>query len=650
MSRTKKFEDSDSNPIYSRIGRRIILIMVLLSGIVTLLGTTIQLYWDYNREFNGVEQRQQEIKSVHAELLAASLWSYDLVLLQQKLEGLVNLPKVNYLEIRSGSYTFTAGKKVTKYPIHAEFVLQYQPQVDAPIEALGSLYMESNGDEIYSYLLRQFLVTLVINAIKTTIVCYLILMVFHKNVNRRIFAVATYLRKFNPRHPSDPLKLAYHPWVMEQDDELNWLADETNKITGNIRTLYNNIRFEQERFVDFANVSSDWLWETDEIGRLVFVSEAMQKALNIDIHQHPFINDVDGIHDAYSLIYHLSKQEDFSMCEVNLEIDGQHFYMIFQGMSVLKNNKFKGYRGSSIDVTALKDAQFRLEDLNQNLEIKVAERTCDLERSMQCLEETQEQLVESEKLAALGGLVAGVAHEVNTPLGIAVTASSLIKESCNELNNAFTSQTLTSLQFEQIMQQMNQASVLLEDNLNRGAKLIRDFKQTAVDQVSESRSQFNVKQSLDALIASIHPETRKVPVTPCLDGDPSITMNSLPGVLTQVVSNLILNSVNHAFYEKQDAEITLNFHVEGDFIIFIYRDNGCGVDRTLHQKIFEPFFTSKRGQGGSGLGLNLVFNLIHQKLAGQLSFESELGSGVTFTFSLPRNLPMNDEKQMSPKP
>ncbi|MBW3697947.1 ATP-binding protein [Vibrio sp. T187] len=639
MSRTKKFEDSDSNPIYSRIGRRIILIMVMLSGMVTLLGTTFQLYWDYNREFDSVEQRQQEIESVHAELLAASLWSYDLVLLQQKLEGLVNLPKVNYLEIRSGSYTFSAGEKVDNYPINAEFALQYHSQIDDEMEVLGSLYMESNGEEIYSYLLRQFLITLAINAIKTTIVCYLILMVFHKSVNRRIFSVATYLRKFNPRHPSQPLELPYHPWVMERDDELNWLADETNKITSNIRLLYNNIRFEQERFVDFANVSSDWLWETDEIGRLVFVSEAMEKTLNIDIHQHPFIKDIEGLGNSYDLLSKFSKQEDFSMCEVNIETDGQRNYMFFQGMSVFDGDKFQGFRGSSIDVTALKQAQFGLEDLNQNLEKKVTERTRDLEQSMQRLEEAQGQLIESEKLAALGGLVAGVAHEVNTPLGIAVTASSLIKEACNELNTAFNSQTLTSQQFAQLMEQMSEASALLEDNLNRGAKLIRDFKQTAVDQVSESRSQFNVSQTLDALIASIHPETRKVPVTPILHGDAGITMNSLPGVLTQVVSNLILNSVNHAFSEQSQAEISLSFKAEGEDIVFVYRDNGCGVDKALHQKIFEPFFTSKRGHGGSGLGLNLVFNLIHQKLAGQLSFESELGEGVTFTFTIPQKLP-----------
>jgi len=639
MSRTKKFEDSDSNPVYSRIGRRIILIMVLLSGMVTLLGTTIQLYWDYNREFNSVEQRQQELESVHAELLAASLWSYDLVLLQQKLEGLINLPKVNYLEIRSGSYKFSAGEKVEQYPINAEFPLEYHSQIDDEVEVLGVLYMESSGEEIYTYLIRQFLITLTINAIKTTIVCYLILMVFHKSVNRRIFAVATYLRKYNPRHPSRPLNLPYQPWVMEKDDELNWLADETNKITSNISLLYNNIRFEQERFADFAGVSSDWLWETDEIGRFVFVSETMQQTLKINIEKHPFIKDVAGLGNAYELHSLFSKQKDFSMCEVIIETGEQRKYMFFQGMSVIdEDNKFKGFRGSSIDVTALKQAQHGLEDLNQNLEKKVTERTLDLEQSMQRLEEAQGQLIESEKLAALGGLVAGVAHEVNTPLGIAVTASSLIKESCHELNNAFNSQTLTSQQFSHIMEQMGQASELLEDNLNRGAKLIRDFKQTAVDQVSESRCQFNVSQTLHALIASLHPETRKVPVAPKLEGNASITMNSLPGVLTQVVSNLVLNSVNHAFSEQSSAQISLSFSLVDENVVFVYKDNGCGVDKSLHQKIFEPFFTSRRGEGGSGLGLNLVFNLIHQKLAGQLSFESELGEGVTFTFTIPQKL------------
>ncbi|MEF1174942.1 ATP-binding protein, partial [Vibrio sinaloensis] len=165
-----------------------------------------------------------------------------------------------------------------------------------------------------------------------------------------------------------------------------------------------------------------------------------------------------------------------------------------------------------------------------------------------------------------------------------------------------------------------------------------------VDQVSESRSQFRIHHVLDALIASLHPETRKVPVDPILSGDQQLQMNSLPGVLTQVISNLILNSVNHAFEQQETAQIDIHYYQQGDDIIFEYKDNGCGVDKSLHQKIFEPFYTSKRGTGGSGLGLNLVFNLVSQKLKGELSFDSEVGKGVQMIITLPKDLPYEPDE------
>ncbi len=145
--------------------------------------------------------------------------------------------------------------------------------------------------------------------------------------------------------------------------------------------------------------------------------------------------------------------------------------------------------------------------MNQDLEHQVANRTQGLALSLTRLQETQTQLIESEKLATLGGLVAGVAHEVNTPLGIAVTATSVIQETRESLLNAFNQQTLTSQQFAELMERMTQSTLMLETNLNRAARLFRDFKQISVDQVSESRSQFHVKQVLAALMASLHSET-----------------------------------------------------------------------------------------------------------------------------------------------
>ncbi|MFV0448039.1 MAG: sensor histidine kinase, partial [Vibrio sp.] len=162
--------------------------------------------------------------------------------------------------------------------------------------------------------------------------------------------------------------------------------------------------------------------------------------------------------------------------------------------------------------------------------------------------------------------------------------------------------------------------------------------QTAVDQVSEQRSQFRIHQVIEALIARLHSETRKIPVEPQIQGDKQLMMTSLPGVLTQILTNLIMNSVNHAFKETLQANIIIDFYEQGDNIVLEYKDNGCGVAKELHQTIFEPFFTTKRGVGGSGLGLNLVFNLLKKKLNGELVFKSEIGQGVYYTITMPKVL------------
>ncbi|EJN6828238.1 ATP-binding protein [Vibrio cidicii] len=641
MSKVQQYEESIHNPLFSRIGRRIVLIMIIISGVITLFTTLLQLYWDYDKEFNDVEQRHYEIQSVHAGLLSASLWSFDMVLLQERLDGLVNLPKIDFLEIRSDDYVFSAGHKVEQRAIGSRFPLIYQNPLDGTSQTIGTIYVESDAGQIYQQLIRQFLMTLTMNAIKTTLVCTIILMVFHTSVNRRIFEIAKYLRNYNPRHPAEPLALVHSDWAMESEDELDWLGDETNRITTSVTTLYRNIKREQERFTDFTHVSSDWLWETDHLGRLTFCSEAMLNALNLSEDRKPLLSELEAFSHANQLKRCLLKKQNFSRCEECITLNSMALYFHFQAIALYEEEQFVGFRGTALNITDLKRTQVELQTLNQNLEHQVALRTLDLKQSMEQLQQTQEHLVESEKLAALGGLVAGVAHEVNTPLGIAVTASSIIRDATRQLNQAFSDQSLTSTQFAQLMQQMTDSSEMLENNLHRAAKLVRDFKQTAVDQISESRSEFNVKQVLSALIASLHPETRKVPVTPILEGDDQLEMNSLPGVLTQIVSNLILNSVNHAFAEQVQPRIVIRLDQQGENLILHYSDNGCGVDESLHQKIFEPFFTSKRGKGGSGLGLNLAFNLIKQKLKGDLHFTSVLGEGVQFTITLPKELPLN---------
>ncbi|QCF35669.1 ATP-binding protein [Salinivibrio sp. YCSC6] len=639
MSQLQKFEEGINHPLFSIVGRRIILLMVFLSSFFTIMTTLLQLSWDYEEAFDNVDRRHYEIENVHADLIASSLWVFDLVSAQNRLDGLVNLPYIDYLSIEFDGVVLDAGQPISQNSVMSSTELIYfHPDTGRRIE-LGTLFVESDAQKIYDILLRQFVITLLLNGIKTLIVCSLILWVFHQSVSQRVFSIAKHLRHFDPLAPiHQPLELKHRKFIMEKDDELDWLAEETNKITLRMANLYQNIILEQERLADFTSASSDWLWETDAAQRLTFCSDAMLTALDIDIHNTPKIRDLPLLANCHSLLDHLADYENFTMCEEQVLLNKRPHYFVFQGIAHFSDEGFVGFRGTAIDITELKQTQLELQLLNQNLEKTVNERTQDLEQSMENLKAAQNQLVESEKLAALGSLVAGVAHEVNTPLGIAVTANSVIKEAVATLNHAFADQSLTSQQFEAVMKQIVDGSNMLENNLNRAARLIRDFKQTAVDQVSESRSQFRVVQALDALMGSLRPETKKVPVVPMIEGDANLEMSSLPGVLTQVVSNLVMNSVRHAFENIENPEINIKVSDLGDEVQVVYTDNGVGVPPELHQRIFEPFYTSKRGKGGSGLGLNLVFNLVRQKLQGKLSFDSDINQGVMVVLTLPKFL------------
>ncbi|KAB2970687.1 ATP-binding protein [Zoogloea sp.] len=291
----------------------------------------------------------------------------------------------------------------------------------------------------------------------------------------------------------------------------------------------------------------------------------------------------------------------------------------------------------------VREAEEKLKRYSDSLEFTVAERTHALSESLAQLQATQNHLIESEKLAALGGLVAGVSHEVNTPLGIAVTASSVLRDTVADLKAGFEARTLTSERFSELLQVIEDGNSMLVKNLERAAHLIRDFKRTAVDQVSEACCEFDVRQVMDSLIASLHPETAKGGVNPCFECPEGLAMRSLPGVLTQVMSNLVLNSLRHGFTGIRHPEIHITVVEQGDRVIIEYRDNGVGVPKELHERIFEPFFTTKRGQGGSGLGLNIVYNLVTRKLLGRLEFQSAPGAGVSFLLDLPRRLPVESE-------
>jgi signal transduction histidine kinase/purine-cytosine permease-like protein len=270
----------------------------------------------------------------------------------------------------------------------------------------------------------------------------------------------------------------------------------------------------------------------------------------------------------------------------------------------------------------------------QLAEVRLQEKAQQLEQTLHNLQQAEAHLIQTEKMAALGGLVAGIAHEVNTPIGVGVTAASLLVEKAIAFSNLFKSGTIKRSDLEKFLDIAQQSSRLTLTNLERAAQMIQSFKQVAVDQSSESKRAFKLKAYLEEVLLQLSPKLKVSKHTVEVKGDPYLTLNSYPGAFSQIVTNLVMNSLLHAYQPDQQGRITLVFRQTEEQIIFEYSDDGQGIPSEDLSKIFEPFFTTKRGQGGSGLGLHIVYNLVSQKLGGTIQCESQPGIGTKFVIKL----------------
>jgi two-component system NtrC family sensor kinase len=265
---------------------------------------------------------------------------------------------------------------------------------------------------------------------------------------------------------------------------------------------------------------------------------------------------------------------------------------------------------------------------NEKITQKVIEKTSQLKSA-------QEQLVQSEKMASLGSLVAGVSHELNTPIGIALTASTSLLSMTRDLRTQLNNNTLKKSSLNNYFDQACSATELVESNINRATELITSFKQVAVDQTSERRRRFNLKSSIEDVIKTLTPKIKNTTHVVTIEIQEGIEMHSYPGPLGQVLTNFITNTLIHGFEDMEDGMMKIIGYRDHDNIVLEYSDNGCGIEAKNLPKIFDPFYTSKLGKGGSGLGLNVVYNLCTGILGGEVEVVSAAGDGITFTLTLP---------------
>lgn len=294
---------------------------------------------------------------------------------------------------------------------------------------------------------------------------------------------------------------------------------------------------------------------------------------------------------------------------------------------------------SYVDVTELRNTQQALEGLNAGLENRVAERTAELRSAIEHLQRAQDELVRSEKLASLGALVAGMAHELNTPIGNAVIVASTLADRRRQFD-ADMAKGLRKSTLQRFVADLGEGLEVMERNLLRAGELIAGFKQVAVDQSSHQRRRFQLDELAHELKLTLSPTLRRAGVALAVQVPAGLAFDSHPGPLGQVLMNIVNNAVVHAFAQQARPEVTLTASPLDDGRVRLQvQDNGCGIAPEHLARVFDPFFTTRLGQGGSGLGMHIVYSLVTELLGGTVTIDSQVGQGTTVTLTLPLNAP-----------
>lgn len=400
----------------------------------------------------------------------------------------------------------------------------------------------------------------------------------------------------------------------------------------------------------FENVN-EGIFQAAPTGKFISANPSMAKLLGYDS-EEDIIESIENI--ATELFTDKDDRRNFfQLIEMAEKISGFETTMrqktgevIWVSMSVRivkdENGKLTYYEGSIMDITQNRVAEEEILKLNAELEKRVAQRTSELERTNKALSDslvqlrmTHKQLVQSEKMAALGNLVAGIAHEINTPVGIGVTATSFLEKKTEDLMTLYKEGRMAKSSLEKYLESATESSSIILTNLQRAADLISSFKKIAVDQSSEEKRSFNLKAYMEEIIMSLQPKLKRTKHSIKLECVDDLELFSYPGAFSQIFTNLVINSLVHGFLPDFSGEIKIEIRAKARTVEMVYSDNGKGMEPETVKMIFDPFFTTNRAEGGTGLGMHITYNLVTQSLKGEIRCESTRGQGTKFTIRIP---------------
>ncbi|WP_174704170.1 ATP-binding protein [Aeromonas dhakensis] len=632
---------------------RLLSYILVCSTVLAMIITVLQLAWDYRKDVAVIEDSIGQIEASFLQPIAASLWNLDEEQVKVQIEGIMNLPNMQFVMVKemlgnSEVPLLTQGVERESYDISREFNLTYQGEV------VGKLFVAASLEQIYQRLIEKSVLIMVSQTIKTLVVSFCILIIIYYLVVRHLNRIAHYAQKLNLDRLTNELTLEGRTLPRKKPDELDTLVATLNQMR--TRLL--------DEFAARHQAAEQLQQERDFSATLInsanMVICCMEPDLNIasinpaailltgyhqqEILQHNWLDLFVSKEQRDQLAATLADHGAIEDKEVMMhDQQGHELVLQWTFAPFYEGPNLKYLIGFGYDITRLKKVEREIIQLNEQLEGKVVERTRSLSdandqlgKAYDDLKQAQQTLVESEKMASLGSLVAGVAHEINTPIGISVTASSYLQERVADFKQHIESKQLSRSYLTEFTVNLDESMQLLQGNLRRASELIASFKQVAVDQSSEARYNFSLADNLHQVVVSLGHKLKKAQCEVDIQCDPKLSIFSFPGSFTQIYSNLILNSINHGFDNwDKPKKITIKVEQQGEELLIDYSDNGRGIPPEILPRIFDPFVTSKRGQGGSGLGTHIIYNLVVQLLRGRINCISEPEQGAQFHIRLP---------------
>lgn len=554
--------------------------------VLTLMVTCVQLMGEYFDTKSQLVEELQNQQSTFSNSLARSLWEYNDEQIELIAEGLINIPAIAGIIIRDENGEVVVKLGLTESLNSLNITRDVEDLVIEEYNGLFGYYAsiifefagESNrvGD-VTLYSTRD----IALDRIK-----FSLYFIFGNAIVKSTFLIVLFTLAFN--------RMLNRPMSMLTQQIRNFRLDDLT---------HSRINLKDNRHAEFT-----------------MLEQAYNQLL-------------DNIED-YQIDLKRTEQQ---LLQANRQLDEQNAMLeqevarktssLSQVLTDLEGQKNELERRQDKLVKEIRQRKLIEEDLRETNE--------ELQNSVTAFERVQDQLIESERLASLGRLVPGITHDVSTPIGIGITATSVAREKLESIQQALANRELTSAQLEELLTASLESVHLAESNLDRASELLGGFKQVAVDQTSDAVREIELQSYLSSLLTTLRPKFKATPHKVELDIVEPLTVRCNAGALAQIISNIVLNSLLHAFDETQKGLITISAERRGDLLLLRCSDNGKGLNDEQLEHLFEPFYTTRRERGGSGLGTHIVRNLVVQTFGGKISVKSAPGAGLSYTIELP---------------